>query len=399
MAMLMHCWVCVIALSLTMTTTNALQRISLKKMPSIRETLHEIGVSPAQFFAELAQKSKDDPSTSNGTTPTPLTNYLDAQYYGEISIGSPAQIFNVVFDTGSANLWVPSYNCSPLYTACFTHNRYDASKSRTHIENGTAFSIQYASGNVRGFLSEDVVVVGGIPVVQVFAEVTALPAIPFIFAKFDGVLGMGYPIVAIDGITPVFDRIMSQHVLKDDVFSVYYSKDPMHKPGGELVLGGTDPDYYTGTFNYMGTREAGKWEVNMKGVSVGEEMLFCKEGCMAVIDTGSSYITGPASSVSVLMKTIGATELAEGGYTVNCDLVKSLPSVTFHLGGHEYSLTEGDYILWQSQFGEDICSVTFRGLDVPPPTGPIWILGANFIARYYTEFDRRNNRIGFATAV
>lgn len=40
-----------------------------------------------------------------------------------------------------------------------THNRYDASKSRTHIENGTGFSIQYAAGNVRGFLSEDVVVV------------------------------------------------------------------------------------------------------------------------------------------------------------------------------------------------------------------------------------------------
>lgn len=40
-----------------------------------------------------------------------------------------------------------------------THNRYDASKSHTHVENGTGFSIQYASGNVRGFLSEDVVVV------------------------------------------------------------------------------------------------------------------------------------------------------------------------------------------------------------------------------------------------
>lgn len=59
---------------------------------------------------------------------------------------------------------------------------------------------------------------------QVFAEATALPAIPFIFAKFDGVLGMGYPDVAIDGITPVFDRIMSQHVLKANVFSVYYSR-------------------------------------------------------------------------------------------------------------------------------------------------------------------------------
>lgn len=60
--------------------------------------------------------------------------------------------------------------------------------------------------------------------VQVFAEATSLSAMPFIFAKFDGVLGMGYPNVAIDGITPVFDRIMSQHVLKEEVFSVYYSR-------------------------------------------------------------------------------------------------------------------------------------------------------------------------------
>lgn len=66
--------------------------------------------------------------------------------------------------------------------------------------------------------------VGGIPVVQVFAEAASLSAMPFIFAKFDGVLGMGYPNVAIDGITPVFDRIMSQHVLKEEVFSVYYSR-------------------------------------------------------------------------------------------------------------------------------------------------------------------------------
>ncbi|XP_075331831.1 renin [Odontesthes bonariensis] len=396
MTRLLNYWMRLVALSLTVTTSHALRRIPLKKMPSIRETLKEIGVSTEQALTELAHMSTA--GTNNGTVPTPLTNYLDAQYFGEISIGSPAQMFNVVFDTGSANLWVPSQSCSPFSTACFTHNKYDASQSYTYIENGTGFSIQYASGNVRGFLSEDVVVVGGIPVVQVFAEATSLSAMPFIFAKFDGVLGMGYPDVAIDGITPVFDRIMSQHVLKEQVFSVYYSRDPKHSPGGELVLGGTDPNYYTGSFNYMETRELGKWEVTMKGVSVGTEMMFCAEGCTAVIDTGSSYITGPASSVSMLMKTIGA-QLDESGYKVSCDTVTMLPSVTFHLGGQPYSLTHEDYVLWQSQIEGDVCTVTFRGLDVPPPTGPIWILGANFIARYYTEFDRHNNRIGFATAV
>jgi hypothetical protein len=103
-----------------------------------------------------------------GTGKVKISELEDAQYYGPISIGTPPQTFQVIFDTGSSNLWVPSGNC----TDCGLHHKYEHDKSSTYVPNGTAWDILYGSGPVSGFLSSDKVNVGGVSVSQaMFAEV------------------------------------------------------------------------------------------------------------------------------------------------------------------------------------------------------------------------------------
>ncbi|XP_061080792.1 napsin-A [Conger conger] len=388
-----------LAISLFIAYSGAVIRIPLKKTRTLRRQLCDNGMTVDQLLsrAHAEHNLATDPSK---TVPVErLTNFMDAQYYGVISIGTPPQEFSVLFDTGSSNLWVPSIHCSFWDIACWLHHRYNSGKSSSYVANGTKFSIQYGRGSMSGYISQDTVSLAGLVVPgQQFAEAVTQPGLVFAVARFDGVLGMGYPSISVAGVRPVFDTAMAAKLLPQNIFSFYMSRDPKAAVGGELVLGGADAQHYEGPLHYVKVSRKAYWQITMDGVSVGNQLALCKGGCQAIVDTGTSMITGPVDEVRALQKAIGALPLLMGEYLIDCKKIPSLPVISLTLGGKQFNLTGEDYILKESQLGVSICLSGFMAMDIPPPAGPLWILGDVFIGRYYSVFDRDADRLGFAPA-
>ncbi|GLJ18392.1 hypothetical protein SUGI_0325770 [Cryptomeria japonica] len=436
----------------------------------------------------------------------PLKNYLDAQYYGEIGIGTPPQNFTVVFDTGSSNLWVPSSKCY-FSVACYFHNYYKSSQSSTYQKDGKSCSIHYGSGSISGFLSKDYVTVGELIVKdQVFTEATREPGLAFVTAKFDGILGLGFKESAINKVVPVWYNILNQELVQDPVFSFWMNRNADEGEGGEIVFGGVNPKRFKGNHTFVPVTRKGYWQFDMGDVLISNQSTgICAGGCAAIADSGTSLLAGPTAIVTQINDAIDAPGIVsqecktvvsqygdlmwkllmaqtnpqrvcsqiglcsydgrrdismgiasilkreshgvkaslgssdamcsacqmavvwmqnqlsynhtkeqilshlsrlcerlpnpDGQSVVDCDHLSSMPNITFSIGNEKFKLSPDQYILKVGEGPKTQCISGFMGLDVPPPMGPIWILGDIFLSVYHTVFDFGNRRVGYAEAV
>lgn len=349
-----------------------------------------MGIRPQGHAEEMFRDTSIKPDEHGHLVP--VSNFLNAQYYSTISLGTPPQEFKVVLDTGSSNLWVPSSDCGSI--ACFLHSTFDSSDSSTFKENGTSFEIRYGSGSLSGFVSQDVLRIGDITVQhQDFAEATSEPGLAFAFGQFDGILGLGFDTISVDRVVPPFYNMLNQGLIDDAVFSFYLGDDNADDSDGEseAIFGGVDKDRYDGKLTYLPLRRKAYWEVDFDSITFdGATAELANTG--AILDTGTSLIALPSELAELLNAQIGAKKSFLGQYTIDCDKRKKLSDLTFTLTGHNFTITPYDYIV-------DIqgsCISSFIGMDFPEPVGPLAILGDAFLRRYYSVYDLGKDAVGLA---
>lgn len=322
----------------------------------------------------------------------PLSNYMNAQYYADISIGTPPQNFKVILDTGSSNLWVPSAECGSL--ACFLHAKYDHSESSSYKENGTDFSIRYGSGSLEGYISQDTLTIGDLVIPkQDFAEATKEPGLAFAFGKFDGILGLAYDTISVNKVVPPFYNAIEKGLVDDAQFA-FYLNDKDSDKSGEITLGGYDKSKFKGNITWLPVRRKAYWEVKFNGIGLGNEFAEL-DGHGAAIDTGTSLITLPSGLAEIINSEIGAKKGWSGQYSLDCDSRASLPDMTFNLNGYNFTINPFEYTLEVS--GTCISAIT--PMDFPEPVGPMAIIGDAFLRKYYSIYDVENNAVGLAEAI
>jgi len=351
---------------------------------------HSIALqAPTLSFGEMVKSINghhQELSAKYGATTDPVVidDFQNAQYYGPITIGSPGETVNVVYDTGSSNLWVPNKACC---SAVSSHNFYHHEKSSSYTANGTTFNIRYGSGPVAGVYSRDRMQIGSTEVEDyLFAEVTDVSGlgVGYSIGKFDGICGMGWDSISVDGVQTPVQALVASGKLAEPVFGFYIGNNK----AGELTLGGVNTDYFTGDFTYVPLKDKSYWEIALDSVKLNGDVVDA-DTSNAIVDSGTSLMAGPTSVVKGIAKQLGATGILGKEYIIGCN--KEF-EVAWTIDGKDYTFKNTDMNIADGP----LCIFGMMPIDIPAPRGPLWILGDIFMRKYYTKFDVGQERLGFA---
>ncbi|KAJ6338771.1 hypothetical protein OIU76_008262, partial [Salix suchowensis] len=278
---------------------DGLLRIGLKK-----KTLDQLGrrvvPGPVNLISKEHGRGASKPSATKkyynlGETEADivaLDNYLDAQYYGEIAIGTPPQTFTVIFDTGSSNLWVPSSKC---YLLAFSIP--SISLVGQPLTSRMAPLLQFNMELVQFLVSLARTVLKLVILllrIRISSRQRKNQVSRSWFPSLMVYLDLDFKKSRLENAVPVWYNMVNQGLVKKQVFSFWLNRNVEGEEGGEIVFGGVDPNHYKGEHTYVPVTQKGYWQFDMGDLLIGTETTgLCASGCKAIADSGTSLLAGP----------------------------------------------------------------------------------------------------------
>ncbi|KAF7543716.1 hypothetical protein G7Z17_g10518 [Cylindrodendrum hubeiense] len=306
----------------------------------------------------------------------------DYSYFVEVEIGSKKKKMYMLIDTGAGSSWVMGADCDS--DACALHNLFGPTESDSLETSTEAFTIAYGSGKVSGTLATDTFNLAGMSFQYQFGLATTTSD-QFVQFAFDGILGLSLNTGANENF---LETVAASNDIDKNIFCIALNRAEDGTNTGEISFGSTNKDKFTGDITYTSLEDGEDWSIKLDdmsydgtGAGVG--------GLPSYIDTGTSFIFGPADSVTALHSLIpGAHSSDNTTWTVPCDSDKDL---TIGFSGVNYVISPEDWISPKSKSGT--CTSNIYGHEVVKGA---WLLGDTFIKNVYAVFDKDGRRIGFA---
>ncbi|KAI6177405.1 hypothetical protein M3Y97_00903500 [Aphelenchoides bicaudatus] len=330
---------------------------------------------------------------------------LDNFYLGNISLGTPTQTFRITLDTGSSDLWVVDESCTgdacdgydnPIFQPKWNKNKYHRGDSSSYKKDGTQFVYFYGSGMCSGKQAIDTLNLGGLTVTgQTFGAADYIDD-TFGYQPIDGILGLGWPEISENDVTPPIQNLIAAGQLDKPLFSVWldrHVKPSEGQTGGLLTYGGIDQTNCDSQITYTPISVEGYWQFAISSFAVGKYKS--KKSAQVISDTGTSFLLGPTDAVDSVASQSGATyDFNVGLYTLPCDSAKSLPDLIFTVNGVDLKVPGNEHVL-DLELPNGYCALGVESRD----GGDLdWILGDAFIRSYCNIYDVGGKQIGFAKA-
>jgi len=342
------------------------------------------------------------------------------EYYGKIAVGSPPQLFDVVFDTGSGNIVLPTVKCAD--EVCTRHHRFRSESSTSSVQlaydddtplpagetDRDTETIAYGTGKLTGEYIRDNICFGyGISKSQIctssdFLGVTQESRFPFIELPFDGIFGLGLSGLAAGTNFSFVNRLKASSSV-EAIFGVFF-RNLQADEDSEITFGGWRPERLAAgeSMHWLPIRQEeaedkGYWLVTMRDVYVGGRALkLCDDStdsprCQVAMDTGTSLTMASPYDVSELLDAVDMK--------YDCSNFAHLPSIHLVLdaeagGTYDMELRPEDYV----DRSAEGCAPTFQPIELPPRLGRMWVIGQSVLRKYYSVYDAKHWRVGIAAS-